>query len=273
MALKFTTQPLSHHEQRLYLFLEGSDINVFTLRELRGADLPYTYNHLRVLLHRLERKGWVTSVGKGTYLRLPAGSAINGKVYLEDPFSVALKLYKGYLAFQSALRVHGLTEHQPFTIFVATRDKSGTRNLIDQYEVRAVKLGERFTGFKETGKYVVSTVPKTFFDCFLHSEYAGGFPEVLKALHSRREMDWEEFISYFKRFASNSLCQRVGYLLSLLEETDIKIPRGTMDYLKSRVSSKTRLDHKLGGGGKLNKEWLVVDNIGKEGLLSWWLHG
>jgi predicted transcriptional regulator of viral defense system len=38
------------------------------------------------------------------------------------------------------------------------------------------------------------------------------------------------------------------------------------------VRVKTRLDPEV-SGGKLNKEWLVIDNMGKEELLSWWLHG
>jgi len=272
MALKFTTEPLSHLEQKVYLLLESEGVSIFTVEELKKLKLPIKYGHLRVLLHRLEKKGWITSVRKGVYLRLPAVAAKEGKAYVEDPFSVALKIFDGCLAFQSALRVHGLSEYQPFTIFVATKGKSETLNLLEQYDIKVIKLGKRYTGFEKRDGYRVSSLAKTFFDCFYHPQYAGGYPEVLKALHSCEQLNWDEFLSYLKKFASASLCQKVGHLLTLLQETGYKIPEKVIDYLRERVSVKTRLEPKT-SGGKLNKEWLVIDNLGREKLLSWWLHG
>jgi predicted transcriptional regulator of viral defense system len=272
MALKFTTEPLSHLEQKIYLLLESEGKNVFTIQDLEKFKLPLKYGHLRVLLHRLEKKGWITSVRKGVYLRLPAEAAVEGRVYLEDPFAVALKVFDGYLAFQSALRVHGLSEYQPFTVFVATKSKSETLLLLGQYEIKVIKLGRRYAGFERKDGYQVSSLAKTFFDCFYHPQHAGGFSEILKALHACKGMDWNEFLSYFRKFASNSFCQKVGYLLTLLQETDYEIPDSVIGYLEERVRVKTRLNPEM-SGGKLNKEWLVIDNMGKEELLSWWLHG
>ncbi len=272
MALKFTTQPLSHLEQKIYLLLESEGKNVFTVEELKKFKLPIKYGHLRVLLHRLKKKGWITSVGKGVYLRLPAVAAKEGKAYVEDPFLVALKIFDGYLAFQSALRVHGLSEYQPFTIFVATQSKSETLNLLKQYEIKAIKLGRRYTGFEKKDGYQVSSLAKTFFDCFYHPQYAGGYSEILKSLHVCEEMDWNNFLLYLKEFASASLCQKIGYLLSVLKETDYRVPEKVIDYLKEQVRVKTQLHPKI-SGGKLNREWLVIDNLGERELLSWWLHG
>ncbi len=272
MPLKFTTEPLSHLEQKIYLLLESEGKNVFTPEELKKFKLPIKPGHLRVLLHRLEKKGWITSVRKGVYLRLPAVAAVEGKVYLEDPFAVALKIFGGYLAFQSALKVHRLSEYQPFTIFVATKNRSEILKLLKQYEVKAIKLGKRYVGYEKKDNYVISSVAKTFFDCFYHPQYAGGYSEILKSLHACKEMDWNELLSYFKKFASNSLCQKVGYLLTLLKETDYKVPEKVIEYMKKQVRVKTRLDSKI-SGGKLNREWLVIDNLGEKELLSWWLHG
>ncbi len=272
MALKFTTEPLSHLEQKIYLLLESEGKNVFSVQDLKEFKLPIKDGHVRVLLHRLEKKGWITSVRKGIYLRLPAEAAVEGKVYLEDPFAVALKVFDGYLAFQSALRVHGLSEYQSFTVFVATKNKSETLSLLGQYEIKAIKVGKRYVGSEEKDNYRVSSLAKTFFDCFYHPQHAGGYSEVLKALHACEKMDWNEFLSYFEKFASNSFCQKVGYLLTLLQETGYEVPVSVIDYLKKRVRVKTRFSPRI-SGGKLNKEWLVIDNIGKEELLSWWLHG
>ncbi len=275
MSLKFTTEPLSHTEQKLYLYLESEGKNAFRVGELKDKGLGLSMAHLYVLLGRLEEKGWITSVGKGVYLRLPASSAVDGKTYLEDPFEVALKLYpkNAYLAFLSALKVHGLSEYEPFTIFVATEARSETLSLLEQYEVKAVKFGRRFTGYEKKNGYTVSTVPKTFFDCFYRPRYAGGYPEVLKSLHSCENLGWREFLSYLKRFGSSSFCQKVGYMLSLLESAEYTVPEHVVDYLKSRVKTKTRLDTRISRGGKLVREWLVIDNIGKQRLLEWWYRG
>ena len=262
MGLNLTTKPLSHEEQKFYLYLESIGKNAFKVSEIDGQELRVNKDYLYVLINRLEKKGWITRVGKGVYLRLPASTALEGKVYLEDPFEVGLKMYSGYLAFQSALRIHGLSEYEPFTIFVATKNKSETMPLLEHYEVKAIKLGRRFTGFKEKGKYTVSTKTKTFFDCFSHPQYAGGYSEVLKSLHKAEKIDWDEMKEYLSDFGSSSLCQKIGYLLSVLEETEFKVPIDFLEYLKSRIKNKTKLDFSL-KGGKYNKNWMVIDNISR----------
>jgi predicted transcriptional regulator of viral defense system len=272
MKKKFTTRPLSHREQQLYLTLESEGQSVFRIRDLNQLGLPFSYGHLRVLVQRLETKGWLTSLGKGVYLRLPASAAVSGKVYLEDPFKVALKLFRGYLAFQSALKIHGLSEYEPFTVYVATRNKSLTVALLKQYEIKAITFRSRYVGYETKEGYVVSTVAKTFFDCFFHPGYAGGCAELLKALYACDSIDWQEFLRYVKKFASDNLCQKIGYLLSLMTKTDYDVPKTVMNYLKSRVNVKTHLDSKR-PGGKLVQEWQLYDNIGEQKLLSWWLHG
>ena len=275
MQKKFTTRPLSHREQELYLVLESEGRNVFRVRDLKEFKLPFSYEHVRVLVQRLEGKGWLTPLGKGVYLRLPASTVLKGRAYLEDPFKVGLTLFDGYLAFQSALKVHGLSEYEPFTVYVATRNKSETVTVLEHYEIRAITFRKRYTGYEKKDGYLVSTVAKTFFDCFFHPQYAGGYPEILKSLHACQSMDWEEFLKYLRKFASDSLCQKIGYLLSLLlSKTKYEVPKKVLSYLKSRAKAgaKTRLDPKRAKGNFV-REWQVYDNIGEHKLLSWWLHG
>jgi len=272
MRLKLSTQPLSHEEQKIYLHLESIEKNAFKVSELDIKKIGLKQSYLYVLLYRLEKKGWITSVGKGVYLRLPAATVVGGKVYLEDPFEVALKMFKGYLAFQSALKIHGLSEYEPFTVYVATRHKSETVPLLKHYEIKAIKFSKRFTGFKKIDRYTVSTKVKTFFDCFYRPNYAGGYAEVLKSLHMAGQIDWSEMEKYLEKFGSSSICQKIGYLISLLKETDYEYPHDFIDYLKGRIGNKTKLDFSQ-GSGSYNKEWMIVDNIGKKKLLSWWYHG
>ncbi len=274
MDLNLSTVPLSHEEQKFYLHLESMGKNSFKVSEIDDKRLGLSRAYLYVVINRLEKKGWITGVGKGVYLRLPASTAFEGRAYLEDPFEVGLKMYSGYLAFQSALRIHGLSEYEPFTVFVATKNKSETTPLLEHYEVKAVKLGRRFAGFEKKGKYTVSTKAKTFFDCFCHPCHAGGYSEVLKSLHLAEEgIDWTEMQGYLDRLGSSSLCQKIGYVLSLLrKETGYDIPADFVEYLEGRIKNKAKLDYAL-KGGRYIKEWMVTDNIGERNLLSWWYDG
>lgn len=272
MRLKLSTKPLSHEEQKLYLYLESKGMNAFKVSEIDVKKLGLEQSYLYVLINRLEKKGWITGIGKGVYLRLPASTTLEGKVYLEDPFAVALKMYDGYLAFHSALKIHGLSEYEPFTIYVATKNKSETIPLLEHYEIKAIKFGKRFAGFEKKDGYVVSTKAKTFFDCFYHPPYAGSYSEVLKSLHDAGQIDWNEMKKYLDKFGSSSLCQKIGYLLSLLEETEYDVPNDFLAYLKNRIKNKTKLDFSQ-KGGTYDSKWMIIDNIGKKKLLSWWYHG
>ena len=272
MRLKLSTEPLSHEEQKLYLYLESIGKNAFKVSEIDIDKLGLKRSYLYVLIDRLEKKRWITGIGKGVYLRLPASTVVEGKVYLEDPFEIALKLYDGYLAFQSALKIHGLSEYESFTIYVATKNKSETKPLLKHYEIKAVKFSKRFTGFEKKDGYTVSTKAKTFFDCFYHPQYAGGYPEILKSFHMAGQIDWREMEKYLNKFGSSSLCQKIGYLISLLEETEYELSKDFLEYLKGRIKNKTKLDFGQ-KGGTYDSEWMVLDNIGKKKLLSWWYHG
>jgi predicted transcriptional regulator of viral defense system len=159
-------------------------------------------------------------------------------------------------------------------VYVATRNKSQTIDVLEQYEVKAITFRSRYTGYAKKNGYTVSTIAKTFFDCLFHPQYAGGYPEILKSLHTCENMDWEEFLKYLRRFASDSLCQKIGYLLSLLGKTKHKVPAKVLNYLESRTKAgaKTRLDPKR-PAGRLVSMWQVYDNVGERKLLSWWFHG
>ena len=273
MDLNLSTKPLSHEEQKFYLYLESMGKNSFKVSEIDDKKLGLSKDYLYVIINRLKKKGWITGAGKGVYLRLPASTVFGGRAYLEDPFEVGLKMHSGYLAFQSALRIHGLSGYEPFTVFVATKNKSETTPLLEHYEIKAVKLGKRFAGFREKGKYKISTRAKTFFDCFCHPQYAGGYSEILKSLHLAEKIDWIELEKYLDYFGSSSICQKIGYMLSLLcNETGYDLPADFLEYLRGRIKNKTKLDFAF-KGGKYAREWMVIDNIGEKKLLSWWYNG
>ncbi|AFK22075.1 type IV toxin-antitoxin system AbiEi family antitoxin [Pyrococcus sp. ST04] len=177
-------------------------------------------------------------------------------------------LFPGYIAFSSALRLYGLIEYEPFTIFVATPRKSGEKE-IGEYTIKAVALGEKATGMTLKNGIYTSTLAKTFFDCFYKPGYCGSYSKVTKALYEAEKIDWDEFLSYFKRFASDSLCQRTGYILELVKNLGVNVPEDVIEYLRSRVKTWTKLVPTLPSRGRGIREWKLIDNFGKERILGW----
>ncbi|NJE00452.1 type IV toxin-antitoxin system AbiEi family antitoxin domain-containing protein [Thermococcus sp. JdF3] len=254
---------LTKTEQDIMRAIRGADIvSADEIRELFPGLSP---EMVRKVLSSLSRKGYLTRLKKGLYLvnKQPGNPSI------KNPCRIALALFPGYIAFSSALRLYGLLEYEPFTIFVATPGKSGERT-IGEYTIKAVALGEKATGMTLKDGIYTSTVAKTFFDCFYKPARCGCYPEITKALYEAENLDWDEFLSYFERFASDSLCQRTGYVLELLKnELGVDLPERVLNYLRGRVKSWTKLVPTLPSRGRSIKEWKVIDNLRKEKILGW----
>ena len=253
---------LSKTEQELISALKSTDI--VTIQEVEDLFPGLSKGMIKKVLSSLVRKGYLYRLKRGLYLV----NEESGKPLIKNPYQIALMLFPGYIAFSSALRLYGLIEYEPFTIFVATPRKSGEKE-IGEYTVKAVALGEKAVGMTFKNGIYTSTLAKTFFDCFYKPQYCGGYSEVTKALYEAEKMDWDEFLSYFKRFASNSLCQRTGYILELVKDLGVDVPGGVIEYFKGRVKTWTKLVPTLPSKGKGIKEWKLIDNLGKERILGW----
>lgn len=218
--------------------------------------------------HQLSKKGYLFRLKKGTYLVAdkPSGSPV-----IKDPFAIARVLFSGYIGFSSALRIYGLLDYEPFTVFVVTKNRSKEVN-IGEYVFKSVAMGDKATGMTFYKDTYVSTLAKTFFDCFYKPQYAGGYAEITKALYAAKDMDWQEFVKYFYG-ASDALCQRTGYVLDTYNREAGTVPGWVLDYFRERKKNKTRLLPSGKGRGTYDREWLVMDNLGKENIMSWWHHG
>ncbi len=255
---------MSKREQIIFNMISSVDI-AYT-DEIRDFFPDLKPHQINKICHSLSSKGYLHRLKKGVYLIQKKPSDLP---LIKDPYKIALALFKGYIAFSSALRVYNLLDYAPFTIFVVTVNKSREKR-VGEYTFKAVAMGKRAVGLTYYNGIYISTISKTFFDCFYKPQYCGGYSVITKAINDV-ELDWDEFIMYFG-FASDSLCQRTGYVLELMEgETGNKIP--ALDHLRKRVKNNTKLVPSGKAGGKYIKEWKVLDNLGKENILSWWYHG
>ena len=153
---------------------------------------------LRVTLARMARKGSVARLAQGLYFARPIEQP---GALPDDVFYAAQLAFGGYLAFATALYLHRLVGEYPFTVFVATGNKSVSTQW-GAVEVKAVALRSRAVGVIRMGDYVVSTRAKTLYDCLHLPEYAGGVKGVVNAFKNARlsEGEWMEFWRYVGSF-------------------------------------------------------------------------
>ncbi len=256
---------LTRQEQMIFNVISSTDIAyVDEIRDFFPDLKPYQINKI---CSSLSSKGYLYRLKKGIYLvqKKPSDTPV-----IKNPYKVALALFKGYIGFSSALRIYDLLEYEPFTIFIVTTNRSIEKR-VGEYTFKYVVMGRKATGMTYYKGVYISTIEKTFFDCFYKPQYAGGYSTITKALYDAK-LDWGEFIRYFD-LASDSLCQRTGYVLELLKKEIDKIPEEVLHYLRKRIKNNTKLLPSGRAGGQYIKEWMLLDNLGEENILAWWHHG
>ena len=215
---------------------------------LRSLSLT-SENSLRVTLSKLVRKDEIYNPVRGVYVAKSA-----------DPFWVATALYPGYISLSSALYLHHFIDEYPFTVFIAS-EKRGTLRM----------GGHEFLYFKaknylevEKGTYPVASVEKAIYDSLNHGDLVG-YAMVTKALHNA-PISAERFFRIC-RGEKGAFFQRLGYLLSILPARDREKKR-LMGFCRKKIRANAYLQGRK--NGRYIEEWKLVDNIGKEVLLSWW---
>ena len=255
---------MTKREQTVYNAVKSAEI--VSLTDIKEMLPQMSAPMLRKTVHSLEKKGYLYRIKRGLYIVKKSPST---GIALENPYRTALQIYGGYIAFSSALRIYGLTEYEPFTVFVATEKKSGKKE-IGEYLIKAVSMGRRATGMHIYRDVYVSTLEKTFFDCFYRPQYCGGYGEVSRALYEAGHIDWRGFLRYFERFGSDSLCQRTGYVLEMVKkELGVEVPEYVIENLRRRVKGRTKLIPSAPSKGKFSSKWMLIDNLGKEGIIGW----
>lgn len=248
---------LGPSEQELWEFLQEKEIIDTSLVQEIFPDWPK--NKIAKVLHRLFRKGYFQRARKNLYF-----SPKN----IKDFYSLGLRIHEGYLGLNSALKFRHLLDYEDFTIFILTKNFQKKIDLKGaQYSLQFIPLQEYFAGFEKIGNFYVSSLEKTFFDCFLKPGLVG-YSNLTKAL-SESKLDWNKFLDYFKLKENRSLCQRTGYILDLMKkEAKFKVPLFVFEYLSKKVKNPVKLAF-FGGESKFNKKWKIQDNLGIKNIFSW----
>ncbi len=236
----------------------GSTFTFKEVQKILGSDHLVT----KVILSRLEKRGWIERIEKGKYMIIPLG-AEKGKYTLNE-FVIGSLFVKPYaIAYWSALNFYGLTEQIPHTVFIQTtarKKKQKIRIFGVDYRIIRIKESKLFGIRKEwiEGTQVnITDKEKTIVDCLDKPQYCGGIIEVAKALKNG-EFDEAKLIDYASKIGNSGAIRRFGYLCDLLQ-IDIPLPEiNTRNYLY--------LDPTMPHKGIKNAKRRLIINLDKKSM-------
>jgi len=233
---------------------------IFTIDEaakMTGIDR----NTLKVLLSRLEKRGWVERIEKGKYIIIPLG-AEKGEYTLHEFIIGSLLVKPSAIAYWSALNYHGFTEQISNTVFVQTTARKKKQDLKIfgvRYKIVRIKP-EKFFGIEkvwiEEFQVSITDREKTVIDCLDKPRYCGGIIEVAKAF--REELDTEKLREYALRMNNSAVIRRLGYLCDYFG-VGIDLP-------KPETRNYILLDPTMPREGHVDSKWKVIINVELEGL-------
>ena len=257
---------LSKQEYDLLSNFAIKNRKVITVKDVKGS-FNFTAGKIRVMLHRLEKKGWLERIEKGKYLIVP----LEGREgWAEHPFIPMSKLVTNYyISYRTALAYYGFTEQIPFYVFAATTERKNSLEF-QGYLYKFVRVSKRkFFGFE---KIQISDVDiniadkeKAIIDSLDREEYAGSIIEILKALHNNKEQfDFNKMIDYAFRMENHSLVRRLGFLLDIIKHDtknlEGKIGKFGCVYLSNGLPKK-----KYG----ISRKWRLILNLRENELFKW----
>ena len=208
---------------------------------LRFTDIARRFKsreYARVFVYRMVKKGQLKRIKRGVYTST------------ENIFSIASNIYyPSYISFLSASYYYGFTEAIPISISTAVPKRHNTINF-EGYKLEFIQMNEIWGYHKEGSDEAVfiADVEKLMLDCFIRPAQMGNFSEIENVFVNNKKIDINKLKQYLKRFNSNKVSRKIGYMLEKHKGIDlsplIKIDRNyyTLNPFEDRKGKK--LDRK-----------------------------
>ena len=228
---------------------------------------------IRELLSDMTRRGLLMRLKEGIYHIIPYEQ--NAETFMPDWHLIAEHLVndaKHYIGYYSALQIHSLiTQPSLKEQIVVSKQLRPAEIKIKDTPFQFIYHNEKhFFGAKKIwidsfNKAICSDLEKTIIDCLFKPDYAGGIVEVARAIHiSKEKIKYNTLLEYAKKFDSQSVIKRLGFLLEILE---INTPITDKLHELKTVSCIT-LDPELPKMGKRISRWSIQQNLDTETIKS-----
>ena len=264
---------ISKQSNELLLYFNEQNKPCFNNEEALKA-LPQSNRFAVIeLLSDMTRRGLLMRLKEGIYYIIPYEE--NSQTFMPDWHLISGHLVgdaEFYIGYYSALQIHNLITQPSLKeqIVVSKQIKPSLikiKNIPFQF---IYHNSDHFFGAKKIwidnyNKVLCSDLEKTIIDCLFKPDYAGGIAEVAKAINqTKNKIKFDVLLGYVKKFKSQAVIKRLGFLLELLE-----IKTGIIeDLLKLKSASYTLLDTGLPKSGKMISRWSIQQNLETQTIKS-----
>ncbi len=228
---------------------------------------------VRELLSDMTRRGLLMRLKEGVYYIIPYEQ--NAETFMPDWHLIAEHLVndaKHYIGYYSALQIHNLITQPSLKeqIVVSKQIRPSEIKIKDVPFQFIYHNDKHFFGSKKIwidsfNKVLCSDLEKTFIDCLFKPDYAGGIVEVARAIYtSKDKIKYEILLEYAKKFNSQAVIKRLGFLLEILDINSKIID----DLQKLKSASYIVLDTELPKTGKRISRWSIQQNLETETIKS-----
>jgi predicted transcriptional regulator of viral defense system len=228
---------------------------------------------VRELLSDMTKRGLLMRLKEGVYCIIPYEQ--NAETFMADWHLIAEHLVNNamhYIGYYSALQIHNLiTQPSLKEQIVVSKQIRPSEIKIKEVPFQFIYHNEKhFFGGKKIwidsfNRVLCSDLEKTFIDCLFKPDYAGGIVEVARAIYtSKDKIKYDTLLEYAKKFDSQAVIKRLGFLLEMLD-----ISTKIIDELqKIKTDSYVLLDTELPKIGKRNSRWSIQQNLETETIKS-----
>ena len=264
---------ISTQSNELLTYFNSLDKKCFDYTQAQKALPESKPSAIRELLSDMTKRGLLMRLKEGVYNIIPYEA--NPETFMPDWHLIAEHLVndaKHYIGYYSALQIHNLiTQPSLKEQIVVSKQIRPSEISIKNVPFQFIYHNEKhFFGAKKMwidsfNKVLCSDMEKTFIDCLFKPDYAGGIVEVAKAIYtSKGKIKYETLLDYIKKFDSQAVIKRLGFLLETLD-----IKNNIIDKLqKLKTASYVVLDTELPKTGKRISRWSIQQNLETETIKS-----
>jgi predicted transcriptional regulator of viral defense system len=245
----------------------------FTIDEAYSLLSHSAKDNVKRILCNMTKRGLLMRVKEGLYYIIPfeqKPETFMPDWHLLPQYLVGETEY--YISYFSALQIHSLTTQPNLKEQIVVNKQIKPSTLIVKeipfqfiYHNYNHFFGNKKIWIDSFNRVQCSDLEKTIIDCLFKPEYAGGITEITKAIYKIKDkIDYSKILQYAKRFDSQAVMKRLGFLLELLE---IKHP--AIDELQKLVTNSfVLLEPSYQKEGKTNSRWSIQQNIDNDSILS-----
>jgi len=264
---------ISKQSNKLLSFFNGQNRVCFYYPEAFGALPDSKKGAVSELLSDMTKRGLLMRLKESVYYIIPYEQ--NSESFMPDWHLIAGYLVndsKQYIGYYSALQIHNLITQPSLKeqIVVSKQIKPSEikiRNVSFQFIYHNPRhfFGTKKIWVDNFNKVECSDLEKTIVDCLFKPDYAGGIVEVARAIYiSKDKIKFDTLFDYTKKFKSQAVIKRLGFILELLE-----INTNIIEKLrKAKTASYVLLDTELPKSGKMISRWSIQQNLETDTIKS-----